>query len=316
MTVLISATLFITVISFIEGSYLVYTALRDPERKRIRRHLHDPSARNSLSSSVDITRKSILSDTPWLHRLLSAIPPMQSLGRLVEQANSPYRLSAFLILSLVLFFLGLLLLQKPLDIAGGVGLGLVPFTYLSVQKRRRLKRFERQLSEALDFIARALKAGHTFNVGMKLVGDEFLPPISTEFAKTVDEINFGGGVQEALENLSYRIDCAELRFFVTAVMVQRETGGNLAEVIEKTSSLIRQRFALLGRVRVLAAEGKLSAVILIALPFFIASASYVLIRDYLMTLFTDPLGKRLLVAACLLMALGILIIMRMVRIKV
>jgi tight adherence protein B len=316
MTVLISAALFITVFFFIEGSYLVYKALRNPERQRIRRHLHDLSARSSLSATVDITRKSILSDTPWLHRLLSAIPLMQPLGRLVEQANSPYRLSVFLVLSLVLFFVGLLLLQKPFDIAGGVGLGLVPFTYLFVQKRRRLKRFEQQLAEALDFIARALKAGHTFNLGMKMVGDEFLPPIGTEFAKAVDEINFGGGVQEALENLSYRIDCAELRFFVTALMVQRETGGNLAEVIERTSSLIRQRFALLGRIRVLAAEGKLSAVILIALPFFIASASYVLNRDYLMTLFTEPLGKRLVVSACLLMALGTLIIMRMVRIKV
>jgi tight adherence protein B len=261
-------------------------------------------------------RKSILSDTPWLHRFLSSIAPMQSLGRLVEQANSPYRLSVFLGLSLVLFFLGLLLVQKPLNIAGGVGLGLVPFAYLSIQKRRRLKRFEQQLSEALDFIARALKAGHTFNIGMKMVGDEFLPPIGTEFAKTVDEINFGGGMQEALENLSYRVDCAELQFFVTAVMVQRETGGNLAEVIEKASHLIRQRFALLGRVRVLAAEGKLSAVILIALPFFIASANFVLNRDYLMILFTDPLGKRLLISASFLMALGILIIVRMVRIKI
>ena len=316
MTVVISAVLCLTVICFVEGSYLVYTALRNPERKRVRRHLYDPSARSSPSSPVDITRKSILSEAPWLHRLLSALPAMQSLGHLVEQANSPHRLSVFLVLSLVLFFLGLLLLQKPFNIAGSVGLGLLPFTYLSLQKRRRLLQFERQLPEALDFIARALKAGHTFNLGMKMVGDEFRAPIGPEFAKTVDEINFGGGMQEALENLLYRVDCAELRFFVTAVMVQRETGGNLAEVIEKTSHLIRQRFELFGRVRVLSAEGKLSAMILIALPFFIASINYVVNRDYLMALFTDPLGKQLLVAACLLMIFGILIIMRMVRIKI
>jgi tight adherence protein B len=241
---------------------------------------------------------------------------MQSLGRLVEQANSPHRLSVFLGCSLVLFFAGLLILQKPFNIGGGVGLGLLPFAYLSRQRQRRLQRFERQLPEALDFVARALKAGHTFNVGMKMVGDEFLPPIGTEFAKTVDEINFGGGIQEALENLSYRIDCADLRFFVTSLMVQRETGGNLAEIIEKTSQLIRQRFELLGRVRVLAGEGKLSAIILIALPFFIGLTTYYFRREYLTLLFTDPTGKWLVVVAGFSMALGILVIIRMIRITV
>jgi tight adherence protein B len=316
MTVLISTTLFITVVLFVEGSYLAYAALHDPQRKRVRRHLHDLSSRRVRSPTIDITRKRILSEVPWLHRVLSAIPLMQFLGYLVEQANSRLRLSVFLVVSLVLFFTGLLMVQGPLNIAGGVGLGLVPFVYLDLQKRRRLRRFERQLPEALDFVARTLKAGHTFNVGMKMVGDEFLPPIGTEFAKTVDEINYGAGIQEALENFSYRVDYADLRFFVTAAMVQRETGGNLAEIIEKASYLIRQRFELLGRVRVLAGEGKLSAIILIALPFFLGFATYLVNRDYLMVLFTDPLGKWLVVSACVSMALGTLVIIRMIKIKV
>jgi tight adherence protein B len=316
MTVLISTVLFLTVVLFVEGSYFAYVALRDPQGQRLRRYLHDPSSRGVRSASIDITRKSILSDVTWLQRLLSAIPLMQSLGRLVEQSNSAYRLSVFLGLSLGLFFTGLLMVQQPFNIGGGVGLGLLPFIYLSCQRRRRLQRFERQLPEALDFVARALKAGHTLNVGMKMVGDEFLDPIGPEFAKTVDEINFGGGIQEALENLSYRVDCADLRFFITAVTVQRETGGNLAEIIEKASSLIRQRFELLGRIRVLAGEGKLSAIILIALPFLLALAIYALQRDYIMILFTDPFGKWLVVAAGISMALGILIIIRMIRIKI
>jgi tight adherence protein B len=194
-------------------------------------------------------------------------------------------------------------------------LGLLPFVYLSHQKRQRLQQFERQLPEALDFIARALKAGHNFNVGMKMVSDEFPDPIGPEFAKALDEINFGGGIHEALENLSYRLDCAELRFFVTAVMVQRETGGNLAEIIAKAGQLIRQRFELLGRVRVLAGEGKLSAMLLIALPFLLSFAIYFLQRDYLMVLFTDPIGKWLVVSVGFSMAFGIFIIMRMIRIK-
>lgn len=316
MTVLISTALFITVVLFVEGSCLAYAAFHDPRRKRVRRHLYDLSSRRVRSVSIDITRKSMLSEVPWLHRVLLAIPFMQSLGYLVEQANSPYRLSTFLMLSLVLFFTGQLMLQEPLNIAGGVSLALAPFVYLYLQKRRRLRRFERQLPEALDFVARTLKAGHTFNVGMKMVGDEFLPPIGKEFAKTVDEINFGGGIQEALENLSYRVDCADLRFFVTSVIVQRETGGNLAEIIEKASGLIRQRFELLGRIRVLAGEGKLSAMVLIALPFFISFTTYTLHPEYLMTLFTDPIGKWLVVSACVSMAFGALVIMRMIRIKV
>jgi tight adherence protein B len=315
MTVLISTVLFLTVVLFIEGSYFTYIAVHDPERQRIRRHLRDSTSTSGGNVAIDITRKKLLSEVPWLQQMLSTMPLMEFLSRLVEQANTHYRLSVFLVLSLVLLLSGLFLLPKPYNSGGSVILGLCPFMYLSRQRRRRLERFERQLPEALDFVARALKAGHTFNVGMKMVSDEFVDPVSTEFARTVDEINFGAGIQEALQNLSYRIDCADLRFFATAVMVQRETGGNLAEIIQKTGSLIRDRFELIGRVRVLAAEGKLSACILIALPFFIGFAIFVLQREYLVLLFTDPFGKWLVALAGFSMAIGIVVIMHMSRIR-
>jgi tight adherence protein B len=218
----------------------------------------------------------------------------------------------FLMLSLVLYMAGWLMLGP----AGGLGLGLMPLGGLYLQKQRRLRRFEHQLPDALDLVARALKAGHTFKVGMKMVGDEFPDPIGTEFSKAVDEINFGISTQEALVHFSERIDCLDLRFFVTAVMVQRETGGNLAEIIDKTSHLIRRRFELLGRIRVLSGEGKLSAMMLLALPFLIGGATYLFNRDYLSVLITDPLGKWLVMLACVLMVLGSLIIVRMVRIKI
>jgi tight adherence protein B len=316
MIILICVLLFITVVLFVEGTYFAYAALRDAERQRVRRYLHDVSLGSGGSVTIDITHKHVLSNIPWLHQLLSAIPFMQSLSRLMEQANSSYHPSTFLVLSLMLCFTGLLLVQKPFNIAAGVGLGLMPLLFLSHRRRQRLQRFERQLPEALDFVARALKAGHTLNVGMKMASDEFPEPAGTEFAKTVDEINFGAGIQEALANLSYRVDCADLQFFVTAVMVQRESGGNLAEVVEKAGALIRQRFELLGRVRVLASEGKLSAMILIALPFLLSFATYFLHRDYFMLLLTDPTGKWLVVAAGFLMAIGIGAVVRMIRIKV
>jgi tight adherence protein B len=308
----IAVALFLTVFLSVAGISLIYLALHDPEQQRVRRHLHDPPFVSRRSLIINITRRQVLSDVPWLNRRLSAWPYMLILARFIEQANSPYRLSTFLILSLVLCVAGLL----TLGLAGGLGLGLMPLVGLYLQKQRRLRRFEHQLPDALDLVARALKAGHTFKVGMKMVGDEFSDPIGTEFSKAVDEINFGNSIQEALGHFAARIDCLDLRFFVTAVMVQRETGGNLAEIIDKASRLIRQRFELLGRIRVLSGEGKISAMILLALPFLIGGATYLFNRDYLLVLITDPLGKWLLMLACVLVVLGSLIIVRMVRIKI
>jgi tight adherence protein B len=315
MAFYIAAALSLTVFLSVAGISLISLALHDPEQQRVRRHLYDPPFVSRRSLHIDITRRRVLSDVPWLHRRLSALPLALALARFIEQTNSPYRLSTFLILSLVLCIAGLLTLGPPLQLAGGLGLGLMPLVGLYLQKQRRLRRFEHQLPDALDLVARALKAGHTFKVGMKMVGDEFPDPIGTEFSKAVDEINFGNSIQEALTHFSERIDCLDLRFFVTAVMVQRETGGNLAEIIDKSSHLIRQRFELLGRIRVLSGEGKISAMILLALPFLIGGATYLFNREYLLILITDPLGKWLSMLACVLMVLGSLIIVRMVRIK-
>lgn len=316
MALYIAAALSLTVFLSVAGISLIYSALYDPEQQRVRRYLHDPPFANRRSLGIDITRRRVLSDVPWLHRRLSALPCALALARFIEQANSPYRLSTFLILSLVLWVAGLLTLGPPFQLVGGLGLGLMPLVGLYLQKQRRLRRFEHQLPDALDLVARALKAGHTFKVGMKMVGDDFPDPIGTEFSKAVDEINFGNSIQEALGNFSERIDCLDLRFFVTAVMVQRETGGNLAEIIDKASHLIRQRFELLGRIRVLSGEGKISAIILLALPLLIGGATYLFNREYLLVLITDPLGQRLSMLACGLMVLGSLIIVRMVRIKI
>jgi tight adherence protein B len=149
-----------------------------------------------------------------------------------------------------------------------------------------------------------------------MVGDEFADPIGTEFEKMLDEINFGVGVPEALQGLAERVDCPDVNLFVTGVILQRETGGNLAEILGKTSHVIRQRFELLGRVRVLAAEGKFSAIILLALPFVVGCAVHVLSPNYLTVLFTDPIGQSLLWSAAVMMVKGTLVTRKMIRIKV
>ena len=194
--------------------------------------------------------------------------------------------------------------------------GLIPFVYIYVKKRKRMRKFERQLPDTMDLIARALKAGHALSGGLQLVGEEFGDPIGTEFQRTVNEINFGVAVPDALKALAQRVDCKDLKFFVMSVIIQRETGGNLAEILENIARLIRERFKLQGRIRVLSAEGKLSAIILVAIPFFLGFALSIINPDYINTLFEDPIGIVLLVFASVMMALGILMMKKMVAIRV
>ena len=149
-----------------------------------------------------------------------------------------------------------------------------------------------------------------------MVGEEFADPIGTEFDKTLAEINFGAGIAEALKGLARRVDCPDLHFFVVAILVQRETGGNLAEIAENIAQLIRKRFELQDRIQALAAEGKLSAIILFALPFFLALALSVVSPKYLGVLFTDPLGRGMVGGAAVIMVIGAMIIKKMIHLKV
>jgi tight adherence protein B len=195
-------------------------------------------------------------------------------------------------------------------------MGILPFLYISYKRKKRIQKFERQLPDAMELIARALKAGHDFASGLKMVAEEFGDPIGTEFDKTVNEINFGVGVAEALKNLPKRIDCPDFKFFIISVILQRESGGNLAEILGKIAYLIRERFKLQNRVQVLAAEGKLSAIILIAIPFVIAFALTLLNPEYIKTLVIDPIGKILVTFAFLMMIIGIFVMKKMIQIKV
>jgi tight adherence protein B len=176
--------------------------------------------------------------------------------------------------------------------------------------------FQRQLPEALDLMARALKAGHTFGGGMRMVANEFDAPIGPEFGKTLDEINYGMNVDRALSNLQVRVDCLDLKFFVVSVNIQRETGGNLAEIIAKIASLVRERFALYGKVKILSAEGRISAYILVALPFVLGGILYVVNPDYIGLLWTRELGQNMIWGAVISMVFGSFVISRIIKIKV
>ena len=179
-----------------------------------------------------------------------------------------------------------------------------------------MQKFERQLPDAMDLIARSLKAGHAFTGGLKMVADEFDDPMGTEFDKTLNEINFGVGVIEGLKTLANRVDCRDLKFFVISVILQRETGGNLAEILENIARLIRERFKLHGHIRVLSAEGKLSAIILIALPIFVVFALSIINPEYINTLIIDPLGRIMSAFAIFMMIVGVFVMRRLIKIRV
>ena len=179
-----------------------------------------------------------------------------------------------------------------------------------------MQKFLRQLPEALDLIARGLRAGHAFTTGLKLASESFDDPLGPEFDETLDEINFGVGVPDALKNLARRVDCPDLRFFVVSVIIQRETGGNLSEIIESIARIIRERFKFDDKLRVLSAEARFSAKVLVAFPFLILIALRFINPEYVNLLFEDPMGRMMLGIAATMMCFGIFVMTRMVKIRV
>ena len=254
MTILISIGIFLTVVLFIEGAFYGYHAFFNPRTNAIKRRLRG-SPRTTASKppqeQIEVLRRKAASGIPWVDALFANAPRLDSIERMLQQANSSMPLGIFMLLSGLTAGIGLIVAavnNVPMVPMLGctLGGGCLPFFYMHRQRKQRFQEFHRQLPDALDLVARALRAGHAFTVGMKMVGDEFPDPIGPEFSRAVEEISFGIDVGEALANLSTRIECVDLRFFVTSLIVQRETGGNLAEILESISRLIRQRFELLG----------------------------------------------------------------------
>lgn len=193
---------------------------------------------------------------------------------------------------------------------------VLPLGYLMFARSRRLKKFGAQLPDALELIARALRAGHSLAAGFSLVAEEMTDPIAKEFGRVFEEQNLGIGLDEALLNVTERVPNLDLKFFVTSVVLQRQTGGDLAEILDKIGHLIRERFKIYGQVQALTGEGRLSGVVLLGLPPVLFLAVYRLNPDYIMALFTDPMGKKMLAGAVFLQFIGALVIRKIVNIKV
>lgn len=254
--------------------------------------------------------------------LEEALSKLFNLQRFIDQAGIKASPSKLVLVSLILGGGGvvtcLALPQVPTVLAPFLFplLSCLPFLWLWFMRRRRLKKFGAQLPEALELISRALRAGHSLGSGIQLVSSEMDDPLSSEFARCYEEQNLGVTLEESLESLTERVPNLDLRFFATAVILQRQTGGDLAEILDKIGRLIRERFTIWGQIQALTGEGRLSGIVLLALPPLLFLAIYKLNREYIMKLFDDPLGHKMLAVAVIMQILGAVVIKKIVNIKV
>lgn len=244
-----------------------------------------------------------------------------NLKKLFVQADSPITPEVFCIVSAVLAAMGavgsvvggLPLPLAPLCAATG---GLLPFAWLLYCRSKRFKKFAAQLPNAMELIARALRSGHSLASAMKVVVDELPPPISKEFGIAYEEQNLGIPIEESLRNLYERVPNMDYKFFATAVIIQRQSGGDLAEILDKIGHIIRERFRIMGQVQALTGEGRISGIVLMALPIVLFFAVWRLNPDYIMLLFTDELGRKMIAVAVVLQILGAIAIKKIIAIKV
>lgn len=317
----IALVIFIGSLLIIEMLVYAFKMMRKPDGGQIRKRLKNLYVYEQKQGSVDIERKRIYSEVKILNRILARMPAINRVDRLLQQAGSGSSLGSFLLLSIGLclcgyFLAGFFQTSWATSIVAGIFLGFSPLLNLILKKKQRMAKFEKQLPDALELVGRALRAGHAFTNGMKLAAEEFGDPLGPEFEKTLAEINFGVSVPDALTEMTRRTESPDLKFFVIAVILQRETGGNLAEIIDSIAYIIRERFKLRGKIKILAAEGKLSAIILVALPFLIAAYIRIVNPEYLDFLLTRTAGQVMLAGACIMMAAGIVVIRKMINIKV
>lgn len=312
---------FLAVVLLIEGGFLLWRDTSSSEVRQLERRLRALQAGGHSTEASSLIKAREGENAGPLKKLLLSLPRVSSLELLFQQAGVGMTTSRFLSMAgllMVAVFLVALVLRQPIWLAlllGGLS-ATIPFIWLSWARRKRLNKVESQLPDAVDLIARALRAGHSFPPALQMVADELPDPIGSEFGIAFDEINYGIPVSDAMMNLATRVPVDDLRFFAVAVILQRETGGNLAEILGNIATLIRERFKLMGTVRVLAAEGKMSAWVLTLLPFATALVINLVSPGFMQVLWTDPAGNRLVILALIAMLIGIFWMWRIAQIRV
>jgi tight adherence protein B len=298
--------------------------MREQSQRRVRDRLNDiiiAGEHEGTDPGRIIIRDMDLSSVPLLNHILKNAGWAWKLDRLLVQADVSMRLGTFILLMMVLAAFGMafttFILHQPLfAVPAGVVLGVIPLLVVRRKKRMRVLKFEQQFPDALDMLTNALRAGMALTGAIQVVADESPDPVAKEFQILFEENRLGLDMKEGLKKLGQRVDSAEVKLFVTATILQRETGGNLVEILEGTAAVIRDRFRILGDVRTLTAQAKLSGLILTILPIIMAGVILVVAPDYLKGLTEDPMGRYLIVMAVLLQITGYFIMKRIVDIKV
>lgn len=321
---LISFVAFVAALSLVQGLYMLWQSLNVERTVRVNRRLRSLSAGGvNREQALDLLRQRALSDMPWLNRLLFRIPRMHAVDRMLEQAGLDITVSRYMLIqfTLSMLLLVILLLFTPGNPVVVVPLALIagffiPYIYVMRRRRQRLDLLSSQLPDAMDFLARSMRAGNPFTASLRNAAEQLHEPIASEFRTTFEEMNFGLDIERAMLDLGARVGNDELNYFITAVLIQKTTGGNLAEVLNRIAAVMRSRETTRREVRILAAEMKYSANVLIALPFIVAGALTILNPTYLAVLFESELGLTIIGVQVLLMATGYAVIQKMVDIRV
>jgi tight adherence protein B len=290
-------------------------------RRRLRKRLLEMSEGAGPRAGVSLVRQKYLRDLSPLERRLEGLPGMRRLEEAIEQAGMATPAYQLVLKALAFGAVTgsgawLLAGKGAYGILSGIGVGVFPLMQLQMKKRQRLMKFEEQLPEALTVMVRSLRAGHPFSEAVRMVAEETFEPISKEFGLMFTEINYGADMRNALFGLLERVPSVTVMALVSSVLIQRDTGGNLAELMENLATLVRERFRFQRRVRTLSAQGRMAAWVLSLLPFGLAAGLYVTNRDLLSYLVDTPTGRELIIAFFVLMIIGILWISRIVRIDV
>ena len=257
----------------------------------------------------------------WLQPIAARIPAFQDLDLMMEQAGLKGHLPTFLLGTLGLccaFGIGLLTLTRywPAALTAAVAGAAIPYLIVRYRRNKRLFKFEEMLPEAIDLLGRAIRAGHPLSAGLKMVADETTEPIQSEFRRTHEENRFGLPFDDALLAMADRVSIVDVRILVTAILIQREVGGNLAEVLDNLANVIRVRFTIRRQLRVYTAQGRFSGYVLAILPIAVGAAIYSLNPSYIRLLFTDPFGKLMLMTAVIFQIIGFLWIRKIVDIEI
>lgn len=313
--------LFLALVLLIEGLYMMWDSYKGSEAKKIGQRLRLLSAGAGDSERTLVLKNRMLSGVPVIERLLLRIPRIHELDRFLVQSGLNVTAGKLLLLS---FFcaassyivLAWLRMQSLFFLCVALSTAFLPFAYIQWKRDKRLRKIEQQLPDALDLIGRALRSGHALPSSLLMAAEEMTAPIGLEFRTTHEEINFGVAMQQALMNLSERVPISDLRYFVVAVLIQREAGGNLSEVLDNLSKLIRNRIKFRSKVKLLTTEGRMSAWIMGLLPFALAGLFNIANHEFISVLWTDPIGIKISKIVLTIMAIGGFWLYRLIQIRV